>query len=74
MSFLGMAPANNPRVAMILAIDNPKNTVQYGGVVAAPIVGKILEQVLPYLSRDKDYNNQINRIDRYFIDTKKIYC
>ncbi len=71
LSFLGMAPANNPRVAMILAIDNPKNTVQYGGVVAAPIVGKILEQVLPYLSIDKDYNNQINRIDRYFIDTKK---
>lgn len=69
LSFLGLAPANDPKVAMILAIDNPKNTVQYGGVVAAPLVGDILEQVIPYLGIEKDYIKQLNKVNRWAIDT-----
>lgn len=42
LSFMGFAPANNPQIVVYVAIDNPKNTVQYGGVVAAPIAGKII--------------------------------
>ena len=38
-----------------LAIDNPKQTIQYGGVVAAPMVGDIFEQILPLLNVKKDY-------------------
>ncbi|HLR43447.1 MAG TPA: stage V sporulation protein D [Pseudogracilibacillus sp.] len=43
VSFIGFAPADDPSLVVYLAIDNPKNTVQFGGVVAAPIVGKIIE-------------------------------
>lgn len=68
LSFLGIAPANDPEVAMILAIDNPKNTIQYGGTVAAPLVGDIMEQVIPYLGIEKDYENQINKVNRWFLD------
>ncbi len=42
VSFIGFAPANDPQLVVYLAIDNPKNTVQFGGVVAAPIVGSIM--------------------------------
>ena len=35
-----------PDIVVYVAIDNPKNTVQFGGVIAAPIVGRIIEDVL----------------------------
>ncbi len=69
LSFLGLAPMNNPRIACYLAIDNPKNTVQYGGTVAAPLVGQIMEQALNYLGVERDYENQIEKNLRWFLDT-----
>ena len=69
LSFLGAAPMNDPKAVVYLAIDNPKNTIQYGGVVAAPIVGEIFEQILPLLNVKKDYKNQIEKELRWFIDT-----
>ena len=52
LSFIGAAPMNDPKIVVYVAIDNPKNTVQYGGTVAAPIVKNILIDALSYL---KDY-------------------
>ncbi|MFD1677324.1 stage V sporulation protein D [Alicyclobacillus fodiniaquatilis] len=51
VSFIGMAPANNPKLIAYLAIDNPhpKNGVVFGGVIAAPIVGNILEDSLEHM-------------------------
>ncbi|KIL47624.1 stage V sporulation protein D [Jeotgalibacillus campisalis] len=46
VSFIGFAPSDDPELIVYLAIDHPKNTVQFGGVVAAPIVGNILEDGL----------------------------
>ncbi|ASF39311.1 stage V sporulation protein D [Halobacillus halophilus] len=46
VSFIGFAPADDPELVVYLAIDNPKDTVQFGGVVAAPIVGNIMEDSL----------------------------
>ncbi|WP_416151046.1 stage V sporulation protein D [Salipaludibacillus sp. HK11] len=46
VSFIGFAPADDPQIVVYLAIDNPKDTVQFGGVVAAPIVGNIIEDSL----------------------------
>ena len=61
---------NNPDIVCYIAIDNPKKTVQYGGVVAAPLVGEALSQILPYLNIKKDYDNQINKVLRWGLDTK----
>ena len=33
LSFFGAAPMNDPKAVVYLAIDNPKNTIQYGGSV-----------------------------------------
>lgn len=46
VSFIGFAPADDPEIVVYVAIDNPKGTVQFGGVVAAPIVGTIIEDSL----------------------------
>ncbi|WJQ04701.1 stage V sporulation protein D [Geobacillus stearothermophilus] len=46
VSFIGFAPADDPQLVVYVAVDNPKGTVQFGGTVAAPIVGKIIEDSL----------------------------
>ncbi|MGJ9381313.1 stage V sporulation protein D [Salipaludibacillus sp. CF4.18] len=46
VSFIGFAPADDPEIVVYVAIDNPKDTIQFGGVVAAPIVGNIIEDSL----------------------------
>lgn len=43
LSFAGIAPMNNPQVIAMIAIKNAKNTIQYGGVVVAPMVKEVLE-------------------------------
>lgn len=60
---------NNPNILCYLAIDNPKNCIQYGGTIVAPLVGNILEQSLNYLGLDRDYENQIEKNLRWFLDT-----
>ncbi len=49
LSFLGVAPIDNPQIVLYLAMDNPKKCVQYGGTTAAPIARKIFMDVLPAL-------------------------
>src|SRR5690625_2448876 len=53
LSFIGFAPADDPEIVVYVAIDNPKDTVQFGGVVAAPIVGTIIHDSLMALDVPK---------------------
>lgn len=46
LSFIGFAPADDPQLVVYVAVDNPKNTVQFGGQVTAPIVGNIMKDGL----------------------------
>ncbi len=52
VSFIGVAPADDPQLVVYIAVDNPKG-IQFGGVVAAPIVGNILHDSLRYLKVEK---------------------
>ncbi len=47
-SFIGFAPADNPKMTLVVVVESPK-TSPYGGVVAAPIFKGIMEKVLFYL-------------------------
>lgn len=47
VSFIGFAPADDPELLVYVAIDSPHNSVQFGGVIAAPIAGRIIEEVAP---------------------------
>lgn len=53
LSFVGIAPIDNPQIVLYLAMDNPKNCVQYGGTTVAPIARNILVDVLPALGIKK---------------------
>ena len=48
-SFVGFAPANNPRLACIVVIDAPQGYPYYGGTVAAPVFREIMRDSLRYL-------------------------
>lgn len=51
-SFLGFAPAANPQVMALVLIDEPVGTY-YGGTIAAPVIGDIYENILPYLDIER---------------------
>jgi cell division protein FtsI (penicillin-binding protein 3) len=48
-SFIGMAPADRPRVIVYVVLDTPRKNGYFGGVAAAPAFKKITEQALAYL-------------------------
>ncbi|MDX6583114.1 MAG: hypothetical protein QOI10_2298 [Solirubrobacterales bacterium] len=48
-SFVGFAPAQDPRLLVAVVVDNPKGGNYYGGTVAAPAFGEIAKFALPYL-------------------------
>ncbi|GAM09518.1 penicillin-binding protein 2 [Geobacter sp. OR-1] len=52
-SFVGFVPADNPKLTILIVIDEPK-TSPYGGVVAAPAFGAIAQQALCYLKITPD--------------------
>jgi len=52
-SFVGFVPADAPRLAMIVVIDEPQGEA-WGGVVAAPVFRRVGEQVLTYLGVSRD--------------------
>ncbi len=67
VSFLGVAPANDPQVVLLLAYDTPKpatpgsswtagGTYISGGNIAAPMAGPLLRQILDYLGVEKQYS------------------
>lgn len=60
LSFVGVAPMDDPQILIYVAIDNPRDTIQYGGIVAAPIARNILIEALPYLGVERR-NEQIEK-------------
>ena len=54
-SFIGVAPISNPKVTILVTLYNPTGKGGHqGGAVAAPVAGKILGEVLPYLELNQD--------------------
>lgn len=62
---------NNPQIAVYVAITNPKKTIQYGGVVAAPLAKEILMESFTILNIPKQTGG-IPLSVRYYLD-KEIY-
>ncbi|WP_318615559.1 penicillin-binding transpeptidase domain-containing protein [Sporosarcina sp. YIM B06819] len=64
VSFIGIAPADDPELLVYVAVDSPKNSVQFGGVIAAPIVGRIMEEIAPLAGIEKR-QGQIEKLYKY---------
>lgn len=54
-SFIGFAPADNPQIVCLVMMDEPQVAVRYGGTIAAPVVGSIIEETLEYLGVERQY-------------------
>ena len=67
VSFVGVAPTDNPEIAIIVLLDCPSAMTGYvsGGQMAAPIVGRIMADVLPYLGVEAHYtDDELDKMDK----------
>ncbi len=57
-SFLGIAPCDDPQVAVLVLLDEPTGSLHQGGQIAAPVVGRIMNDILPYLGVEAVYTDE----------------
>ncbi len=54
-SFIGFAPANDPKIAVLIIVDEPGVPVTFGSIVAAPYVKSVIQNSLQYWGIEPDY-------------------
>ncbi len=57
LSFLGFAPADDPKIAVLVALDEPVVGNAQSSTIAAPVVGAMLEDILPYLGYEPTFTD-----------------
>ncbi len=62
-SFAGFAPRNDPRVSVVIVIDEPKGANYSGGIIAAPVAGEVIEKTLAYLGVEPSYSDTNTSIE-----------
>lgn len=63
-SFCGIAPADDPEIALLVYFDTPQGDSYYGSAVAGPCFRNIMSEVLPYLGVEKKYTEtEIDKLD-----------
>lgn len=70
-SFTGVAPMDDPQIAVLVIIsDLPYEATHGGGAIAAPVVGRVMNDVLPYLGVEPVYDE--TEADRREVSTPRI--
>ena len=57
-SFCGVAPMNDPEIALLFLLDEPHGDNYYGGTISAPPGGMILSEILPYMGYEPQYTEE----------------
>jgi len=57
-SFVGFAPADDPQIICLIMMDEPQVAVRYGGTIAAPVAGAVIEETLEYLGVERQYTEE----------------
>ncbi len=70
-SFIAFAPANDPKIACLVVLDEPSNGQYYGGAIAAPVVAKILEDTLHYLGIEPQYTEEEKQNLEFYVPDVK---
>ena len=71
VSFIGVAPADKPKIAVLVFLDTPSDRSGIyisGGQMAAPVVGRIMADVLPYLHIDNSLENNTSAVMPMLLD------
>ncbi|MGI6085986.1 MAG: penicillin-binding transpeptidase domain-containing protein, partial [Acetivibrionales bacterium] len=60
VSFMALAPANKPRVCILVILDHPQTAMNLrsGGILAAPVAGELTEEILKYLQVEREYTEK----------------
>ena len=61
-SFVGFAPEEDPRIAILIVIDEPKNN-HYGGIVAAPVFKKVAQETFNYINVQEQNQDKRRELD-----------
>lgn len=57
-SFCGFAPADDPKISILIVIDEPKAISHFGGTVAAPVAAEVIQQTMQYLNVEPQYTEE----------------
>lgn len=57
-SFCGIAPMDDPQVAVLVVLDEPHADNVYGGTIVAPVGGRVLADILPYMGVEPQYTEE----------------
>ncbi len=67
VSFVGFAPADDPQIALLVLLDSPGNdsgVYVSGGQMAAPTVGRMFADILPYMGIEPEYDDASEAADK----------
>lgn len=70
LSFMGIAPMNDPELVCYIALNTPVSYIQYGGTVVAPIVREVLIECINILDLEKQEGGHQLSV-RYYIDKNR---
>jgi stage V sporulation protein D (sporulation-specific penicillin-binding protein) len=65
-SFIAIAPANNPQIAILVIVDEPVG-IYYGGSVAAPVAAKVIEETLSYMEIKPEFTEEEKEKFEYIV-------
>lgn len=57
-SFVGVAPADDPKIIVLVILDEPMGENYYGGVITAPVAGKVISETLQYYGIEPQYTKE----------------
>lgn len=57
-SYVGIAPIDNPEIAVFVMLDEPTGDNYYGGLISAPVGSKIMTDILPHLGYEPQYSEE----------------
>lgn len=57
-SYVGIAPIDNPEIAVFVMLDEPKGNSYYGGAISAPVGSQVMTEILPYLGFEPQYSKE----------------
>ncbi|WP_018589859.1 stage V sporulation protein D [Terrisporobacter glycolicus] len=57
-SFIGMAPADDPKIVVLAIVDEPTGVMQFGSTTAGPIIKEVMSNTLKYLGVEPEYTEE----------------
>ena len=69
-SFVAVAPIDDPKIAVLVCLDEPHSWTTSGGALSGPVCAQVLEQALPYLGVEPSYTQEEQ--EKYFTEVPDV--